>query len=60
MIRTVGSHHRFCRKNPAAKEVVWQSQSLHWLPSEHEAEIDRLVYELYGLSQDKIKVVDGK
>ena len=28
--------------------------------SKEEAEIDRLVYELYGLSEDEIKIVEGK
>lgn len=28
--------------------------------SELEAEIDKLVYELYGLSEEEIKVVKGK
>lgn len=28
--------------------------------SKDEAEIDRLVYALYGLSEDEIKVVEGK
>ena len=28
--------------------------------SKEEAEIDRLVYQLYGLSEDEIKVVEGK
>jgi adenine-specific DNA-methyltransferase len=25
-----------------------------------EGEIDRLVYELYGLTEDEVKIVDGK
>ena len=28
--------------------------------SKEEAEIDRLVYALYGLSEDEIKIVEGK
>lgn len=28
--------------------------------SKEEAEIDRLVYQLYGLSEDEIKIVEGK
>lgn len=28
--------------------------------SKEEAEIDRFVYQLYGLSEDEIKIVEGK
>ena len=28
--------------------------------SKEEAEIDRLVYQLYGLSEDEIKIVEGR
>ena len=28
--------------------------------SELEREIDRLVYQLYGLSEDEVKIVEGK
>lgn len=30
------------------------------MESKEEAEIDRLVYQLYGLSEDEIKIVEGK
>ena len=30
------------------------------MESKEEAEIDRLVYALYGLSEDEIKIVEGK
>lgn len=30
------------------------------MESKEEAEIDRLVYQLYGLTEDEIKIVEGK
>lgn len=30
------------------------------MESKEEAEIDRLVYQLYGLSEDEIKIVEGR
>lgn len=30
------------------------------MESKEEAEIDRLVYQLYGLTEDEIKIVEGR
>ena len=39
----------------AAKKENPQTNTSHW-----EREIDKLVYELYGLTEEEIKIVEGK
>ena len=39
----------------AAKKQNPQTDTSHW-----ELEIDKLVYELYGLTEEEIRIVEGK
>ncbi len=39
---------------------IQKADSLRWRIDEVDAEIDRLVYRLYGLTDEEIRIVKGK
>jgi hypothetical protein len=47
------------KKLPAAR-TPYDQESLQRQIDATDSEIDRLVYELYGLTEDEIRIVEGK
>jgi hypothetical protein len=42
------------------KRTPQEKESLAWEIEATDGQIDRLVYELYGLTEEEVKIVEGK